>query len=156
MRLLLETRSFRDCSMGFLSFGEMVEGLPGLYSIEKPWKDNTPFLSCVPGGFYRLVVKPDGKYAGRWALVGESVDLDPGSRIIRTDCVFHPANWAFQVTGCVGLGKSANMLKSKSRPSVERCVLESGPATDLLERRLAIDPDEDHYITIDRDVLTHA
>jgi hypothetical protein len=142
--------------MGFLDFGEIVEGLPGLYSIEKPWKGNQPFISCVPAGFYRLVVKPDGRYAGRWGLVGDSVDLDPGRRIIRTDCVFHPANWARQVTGCVALGMTCAMHPPKPQEHSERMVGNSGPALELFERRLALSPSEDHYVTIERDILTHS
>jgi len=65
-----------------------------LYTCELPWKDNEPFVSCIPLGTYRCV---PSKHNGRasWLLV----DV-PG----RTEIKIHAANIPRQLQGCIALG----------------------------------------------------
>jgi len=88
-------------TMGRLSINGLI-----LFSIECPWLKNAVNVSCIPEGFYlcQRVVSP--KYGDCFAV---SV---PG----RTHILFHVANWAKNVKGCIGLGLSAhsNELKVNS------------------------------------------
>lgn len=78
-------------------------------SIEKPWKDNKPFESCIPAGNYILEKHTGGKYSGTYCMVNKDLKVFhlPEERNNNTDryaCVFHVANWASQLEGCIALG----------------------------------------------------
>lgn len=66
------------------------------YSVECPWKNNEPFLSCVPCGFYEVKLVDSPKY-------GDNT-FELQNVLNRTHCLFHVANTAKDVTGCIGLG----------------------------------------------------
>jgi len=71
--------------------------LPGtvLYTIERPWLDNTPFKSCIPEGVYNVGKYSSPKYPDVWELK----DVPE-----RTHILIHAANWAKDVQGCIGVG----------------------------------------------------
>lgn len=114
--------------------------LPGsglLATIERPWieaPDNAPgglpFKSCVPVGKYQLIphTRPDGSEVV--ALIGEAqgvyyLDEDRPNAIGRYLCLFHVANWAHDVVGCIGPGlyhKDSNQgrMVSSSGKSMRR------------------------------------
>jgi len=85
------------------------------WTIERPWLNNQPRVSCVPEGVYQLawhsptgVSLPRG-WTGTWALVNESLGVahyeKPG--IARSVCLFgHVANYPRNVMGCCGFGLS--------------------------------------------------
>lgn len=68
-------------------------------------------VSCVPVGTYQLVRHDSAKHPKTWALVNEALDIfenpAPGKR---SDCLIHPANFAFQLEGCIapGIDRSKN------------------------------------------------
>ena len=67
------------------------------YTIEKPWKDNTPYKSCIPADTYDLVRVNSPKYGeNMW----EIQDVPN-----RTHILIHVANWSKDVLGCVGLAR---------------------------------------------------
>lgn len=74
-----------------------------LHSIELPWRDNQPNVSCIPAGKYRCFVRQTSKY-GMAYEVGEV----PG----RTAILIHLGNWAGDTEkgfrsnsyGCILLG----------------------------------------------------
>jgi len=79
------------CTIGRILFGGKQ-----LYSIERPWLQNKPFKSCIPDGVYDLRRYSSERFPGVW----EVVDV-PG----RTHILFHAANWADQVEGCIAPGR---------------------------------------------------
>lgn len=80
-----------------------AETLFSCKTIERPWLDNTPHVSCIPSGAYVMrkrrspVVKrtSGGEFAEGW----EVSDV-PG----RTWVMWHPGNWSTDVEGCVAVG----------------------------------------------------
>lgn len=95
------------------TFGTLV--LPSglmLYTVEKPWEGNRPFESCIPEGIYPLglrespVVKRTsrGKYSEGW----EVQDV-PDREFI----MLHPANWPFDVEGCIGPGFGYQVIQDR-------------------------------------------
>ncbi len=87
-----------------------------LFSIEQPWNDNKEGASCVREGEYKLIPYNSPEHGWTWCLhnpdlgVWATPDLIPTGIIGRSVCEIHPANWAFQLKGCVAVGLSAGPL----------------------------------------------
>ena len=73
------------------------------FTVERPWADNQPYLSCIPEGTYSLkkrqskVVK---RSTGGAFTEGFEVTQVPD----RTYIMLHPANTMQDLEGCIGLG----------------------------------------------------
>lgn len=67
-------------------------------TLELPWKDNEPMVSCIPPGTYpvKMLYSPSFKRA-----LPHILDV-PG----RSSILIHPANWPSDLKGCVGVGKN--------------------------------------------------
>ena len=75
--------------------GRVLAGDWECYSIERPWLNNRPNVSCIPEGDYTC--QP---FSGnRFKDVVQIMDV-PG----RTFILFHTANWPHEVEGCIGVG----------------------------------------------------
>ena len=75
--------------------GRVLAGDWECYSIERPWLNNRPNVSCIPEGDYTC--QP---FSGnRFKDVVQIMDV-PG----RTFILFHAANWPHEVEGCIGVG----------------------------------------------------
>lgn len=71
------------------------------FTIERPWLDNQPQLSCIPAGtylFYRFQSPHNGDV---WRT-----DSVPG----RTAIEIHSANFASQLEGCIAVGSSIGAI----------------------------------------------
>ena len=77
-------------------------------TLECPWRENTPFVSCIPDGMYeglRSVIVLSGKHTlPTFEILGDLLDG-------RTRIKFHPANWVIRPTdnkrllkGCIAPG----------------------------------------------------
>jgi hypothetical protein len=80
--------------------GRLVNDTPGLifffWTIENPWLDNAPNISCIPEGLYYLERYNSPSHgANTWQFINV-----PN----RTFCQIHVANYASDVSGCIGLG----------------------------------------------------
>ena len=65
------------------------------YTIERPWKNNAPNVSCIPEGKY--VCQP---FSGsRFQNVIQVMDVPD-----RTFILIHVANFPHDVEGCIGVG----------------------------------------------------
>jgi hypothetical protein len=67
-----------------------------LYTVERPWLDNAPSISCIPEGLY--VLRPRHFFRGGYDTF--EITEVPG----RTHILFHVANRPHEVEGCSGLG----------------------------------------------------
>lgn len=91
------------------TFGELTFGKMSLYTVEQVWADNQPFVSCVPAGTY--TVEPhEGR--GPWVLTSEPLAVtrwqEHGSK--RYTCLFHAANRASELQGCIAPGMSLGLV----------------------------------------------
>ena len=75
------------------------------YTIERPWANNRPMLSCIPTGRYGLKL---GRYnrGGYPAYVLQDVPH-------RTYIKIHKANTKKDVVGCIGLGKDLGYVDNQ-------------------------------------------
>jgi hypothetical protein len=91
-------------------------GLTEMHGIEQPWRDNIPFESCVPSGTYVLLPHTSPTKGDCFAMIGGTVSLNKHRNSDRYACLWHVANWASEVQGCVGVGVRA--LDSHKGPMV--------------------------------------
>ena len=131
MNFILER--FCDCEeMGV--FGRLlVSGQQLAYTVEQPWRDNKPFKSCVPAGRYEAKRYKSKKYRiDTFALYNPSLNVyvsDQGGDS-RYSCLFHPANWAHQLQGCIALGKGLLAGLDEREDKYGWMVTRSRPAID--------------------------
>lgn len=82
------------------------------YTVEQLWKDNKPFVSCIPEGKYKLVDFKSSKYGETVALVNHDNHVyahknGPGDRYA---CLLHAANYAPQLQGCIAPGSKLGVV----------------------------------------------
>jgi len=112
------------------TFGIMVlEDGCQLFTVERPYIDNLPNVSCIPEGIYPLRLRSSplivrttkGKYEKGWQVCEV-----PGRDLIE----LHVANYPRDLKGCIGVGMKTGFIGS------ERAVLKSAVAFDELMSRL--------------------
>lgn len=79
-----------DATLGIIKFSDIE-----FWSVERPWLDNKPNISCIPEGEYKLKWRESPKFGPTWQL--EDVPD-------RTHILIHSANFAYQLQGCIALG----------------------------------------------------
>ena len=80
------------------------------FTIELPWRDNEPYVSCVPEGDYPLRLRrsgvvertTDGEFFTGWEVAGV-----PG----RSYIMIHVANYPPHLEGCIGPGQNELLLE---------------------------------------------
>lgn len=94
-------------------FGELLlNGEHLAYTVEQPWNDNKPFVSCVPVGTYDLIQHQSTKYGDVFALYNPDLDVfhypdDRENNDQRYACLFvHKGNYPRNFEGCIGTGNS--------------------------------------------------
>ena len=79
------------------TLGTLMVGAAALFTIELPWRNSQPSLSCIPEGRYRMtIVDVDGEK--RIRLDGAMI------RAERTLINIEVSNYAAELAGCIGLG----------------------------------------------------
>lgn len=89
-----------------------------LYTVERQWLDNKPFVSCVPIGDYTLERHSTDRHRRTWALVGRTVSHFGSDAKPRYACLFHSANLPRQINGCVGPGTGLGLLNGNEIAAV--------------------------------------
>ena len=98
------------------TFGKLfIDGQFQCFTVERPWRDNEPFKSCIPKGAYLMK-----KGTFRDDYENYEVRNVKG----RTHIEIHVANRARDVQGCIGLGTDVGVI------SGEWAVLNSKPAME--------------------------
>lgn len=111
------------------TFGTMMLDGAVVYTVERPWLGNAPMISCIPMGQY--LCRPRRYFRGDYDAI-EICDV-PG----RSHILFHKANVASQLAGCIAPGVSmrcygAEVGVGPSRPAFERLMsLYGGTEFDL-------------------------
>lgn len=68
------------------------------FTIERPWLDNTPYVSCISEGKFKMVRVDSPKFGREMWEISEVPN--------RTHILIHVANFVDDIVGCVGLGDS--------------------------------------------------
>lgn len=119
------------------TFGAILfEGGFALHTLELPWENNAPNISCIPCDLYACKVETSQRF-------GESYHVQdvPG----RTHIIFHRGNWAGRrsmtqlhsnVLGCILLGHDRGVIEG------QKAVLTSAKAIDDMYGYLKGEPFE--------------
>ena len=99
----------------------VLESESGLlcYTLENPWKDNKPNISCIPEGDYICNPYSSAKYKDTWQVT----DVQG-----RYSILFHAGNTEKDTQGCILTGTVVGSLGG------ERAVLGSRIALDKIRR----------------------
>lgn len=84
-------------------------------TIERPDKNNEPMVSCIPAGTYHVTYEMS---PSRGEKTFRLVNV-PG----RSGILIHPANWAYQLMGCIALGLTREMLADKMAVTASRAAV---------------------------------
>lgn len=66
-----------------------------LFTVERPWKGNEPYLSCIPEGVYDLWPHNGRRYKNVWQVMNVPE---------RTAILIHEGNYPTDVQGCISIG----------------------------------------------------
>ena len=81
-----------------ITLGRLRFGDNDYFTVERPWKDNQTFVSCVPDGTYKMVRVDSPKFGDNmWEIAAVHA---------RTHILIHVANTPSNVMGCIGLGQT--------------------------------------------------
>lgn len=116
--------SFNNCTVGKL----YVDSVFLCYTMEKPWKDNEPMVSCIPAGVYELNSCASPRFGDTYCLENTNLGVSLHGRTKRTHILIHKANMESQLLGCIAPVSSFGVLNGK----VEWCGLNSTKAYNKL------------------------
>ena len=90
--------------------GRLTAATLSLFTIELPWDDNKPDVSCVPAGSYDLIPYDSPRHGATWRLHNAALNVY-GTAFVpiggRSEIELHSANFARQLLGCIALGLEA-------------------------------------------------
>ena len=92
------------------------------YTLELPWKDNEPRISCIPTGEYYCEKRESPKFGNRYILRG----TEP-----RTYILIHAGNYPRNTYGCILLGTSRG--NAEGHPAVWRSKVAIAKFEELME-----------------------
>lgn len=88
-------------------------------SLERPWLDNTPFISCIPIGKYAIELREDPNAHNNPAYIIKDV---PG----RTNIEMHAANAVSELEGCIAIGFKTREIIYSSKSTLESLIRKLG------------------------------
>lgn len=97
------------------------------YTVERPWKNNEPGVSCIPTGHYKL-------RKGTFMAGGGYPDLELVDVPGRANIEVHAANYAKELKGCIAPGKALNLsqwMVAHSRDALDEILMVCGDDDDL-------------------------
>jgi len=117
------TRYYADdeCTMGFLTFEGMKD--PVFWTIERPWLDNKPNVSCIPTGTYEVAHYSSSRFPNAYQIIGVPE---------RTAILIHSANFADDLQGCIAPGVSAGYMNRNGKQV--KCVTSSTQALHQMKQ----------------------
>ena len=117
MKIARLTRAFTndDVTLGMLQFKGIAHD--PIYTLENPWIDNKPYISCIPDDDYVVEKFNGAKFKDVFILQGV---------IGRSHILIHHGNTEEDTSGCILVGLSAGELHG------EPAVLQSRDAMEYL------------------------
>lgn len=98
--VFLERTGLPDHTEGIIT----LENGRELFCLERPWRNNRPFDSCIPDGVYLMEPYDSPKFGQVYIISGGTVSKFPSEHHQRYGILFHPANKVIELQGCVAPG----------------------------------------------------
>lgn len=95
------------------TFGRVIYNENRFFSVERPWQNNEPRVSCIPEGRYTVTWYNSPKFGKTLAVVGGTVSLFPNNKFKRSAILFHVGNTMDDLLGCIALGRSLGWVNNK-------------------------------------------
>lgn len=95
------------------TFGKLTYKDFSCFTVERAWKDNTPYMSCIPDGNYTCEWYSSPRFGSTLAVVGGTVSLFPSPNHARSAILFHLGNWPRNFNGCIGLGRNFTCINGE-------------------------------------------
>lgn len=88
------------------TFGELFDqdGEQLAVTVESPWNNNQPNISCIPEGEYTLRAHHSPRHGDCLVIESPSLGVTANGPSLRTHCLIHAANIAAQLQGCIAPG----------------------------------------------------
>jgi hypothetical protein len=96
------------------AFGWLGVGNNLIHTVERPWRDNEPFISCIPEGLY--VCKPRRYNKGGY----EAIEVIMPEDSPRSHILFHKANHPEELAGCIAPNMDLRFVNGKGRGEKSR------------------------------------
>lgn len=96
------------------------------YTVERPWLNNQPRVSCIPAGLYKMRL---GLYHNKYSSY-EIIDV-PDRTLIK----IHVANLYLDLLGCIGLGRDLGYFQTGE---ATRKYWGVGPSTQTYEKFMSL------------------
>lgn len=80
------------------------------YAIEREWASNRPRVSCIPEGEYMVSPYRSPKFGESLIVEGGTVGKFPAPGYARSGILFHPANRAIELQGCIAPGMDLGVV----------------------------------------------
>jgi hypothetical protein len=97
-------------------------------TMEQPWRDNTPFKSCIPVGAYELIPWKSQRYGSCFVAVNEKLNVFFSEQSVnrpsfgRYKCLFfHRGNYPHNFEGCSGIGEKYNPAHDMVTNTTQTC-----------------------------------
>lgn len=100
IQLFLEREYHDQHTAGYLS----LESGREFATLERAWRNNRPFDSCIPEGVYLIEPYDSPKFGSVYIVSGGTVSKFKSPHHARYGILFHPANHAHQLAGCIAPG----------------------------------------------------
>lgn len=85
-----------------------------LHTLERPWRDNRPNVSCIPTGVYAVERHVSKRHGECLRIIGGTVGAEPcdltEGLVVRWGILFHVGNTASEVEGCIAVGLRPGLL----------------------------------------------
>lgn len=114
MSHLIIERNIKISNYG--TFGRCtIDGKYQGITVEQPYNDNKPFVSCIPDGDYKLLKYESPKYGDIFVAVNPALDVyafeddAPGAEDRDACLFFHPGSYPHNFQGCCGIGNKLSM-----------------------------------------------
>lgn len=122
-------RSKEESSVTWGTFSRvLLNGAPFCVAVERPWLNNASQVSCIPAGTY--IAKPD--YSPKRGH--EVYELQGVPQ--RSEIQIHIANFAYQLHGCIALGREVAMIKDSHDGTMKKGVTSSGTTIGLFMKAM--------------------
>lgn len=108
LKLFLKTHSFIHGTFGELTNANTGEHV--CFTVECPWRNNIPSQSCIPAGTYTLETHASPRFGECLIISAPTLGVTKQGPSLRTHCLFHAANYASQLQGCIAPGHNFGVV----------------------------------------------
>lgn len=98
-------------------YGSLSVGNLDCYTLELPWKDNTPNISCIPAGKYEAFIDHNVTIGGMEVIRLRDVPN-------RTGILIHVGNYTSDIAGCILVGNSQSTNSVKKMVTSSKFTME--------------------------------